>query len=306
LSSSSSTLTPARRAERLVQLLLSLGSHRDALQRRKDGAVRQAMLEQQALGIWDEEEEEDEDDDDGHGIGSSGIPAAQRSAARAAALFAASEECDDVGDDRDGDYCRFLSRLVELYPGTVASLASSRFTPPERALLATVLSRFKLRLKRRTHELPSRSRSRRHRRQPSRRVPRHGGGRSSGAEDDDDDDDDDNDGAGGDTSSEEEHEADLAAAGLSSLGEFDGEGYSASASGHHDELRVAGRAVWPSVLPSARGALAATLLSSPEDDAEDGTAGSSSTSHRQASGAPAGRVAAFVALRQVATANWAR
>ena len=306
LSSSSSTLTPARRAERLVQLLLSLGSHRDALQRRKDGAVRQAMLEQQALGIWDEEEEEDEDDDDGHGIGSSGIPAAQRSAARAAALFAASEECDDVGDDRDGDYCRFLSRLVELYPGTVASLASSRFSPPERALLATVLSRFKLRLKRRTHELPSRSRSRRHRRQPSRRVPRHGGGRSSGAEDDDDDDDDDNDGAGGDTSSEEEHEADLAAAGLSSLGEFDGEGYSASASGHHDELRVAGRAVWPSVLPSARGALAATLLSSPEDDAEDGTAGSSSTSHRQASGAPAGRVAAFVALRQVATANWAR
>jgi hypothetical protein len=66
-----------------------------------------------------------------------------------------------------------------------------------------------------------------------------------------------------------------------------------------DELRVAGRAVWPWVRPEARGPLAAALLAPTDRDDAASVA-------RQPPGALAGRAAAFVALRQVAAANWAR
>jgi len=157
------------------------------------------------------------------------------------------------------------------------------------------MSRLKLRLKRRTHELPGR----RGRRQRSRLTPRHGGGSGGTGEENDDGDDNDNDNSDGDTSSEEEHESDLAAAGLGSMSGSSNDGIDTASSGHNDELRIAGRAIWPLVLPSARGALTAALLAPPEGDSESTT----SSSHRMASGAPEGRAATYVALRQMAVAN---
>jgi hypothetical protein len=169
-----------------------------------------------------------------------------------------------------------LGRLVEMYPGAVACLAGSRFSPAERQVLATLLARLKLRLKRRSHALPGGG--------GRRKAPRHGGGGEG----------DEGDGAA--FSSDDEHEADLAAAGLSRLRGGGGGGSRSEAS---DELRVAGRAVWPWVRPEARGLLAAALLAPPDH-------GDAASVARQPPGALAGRAAAFVALRQVAAANWAR
>eukprot|EP00615_Pteridomonas_danica_P016949 CAMPEP_0114383832 /NCGR_PEP_ID=MMETSP0102-20121206/4981_1 /TAXON_ID=38822 ORGANISM="Pteridomonas danica, Strain PT" /NCGR_SAMPLE_ID=MMETSP0102 /ASSEMBLY_ACC=CAM_ASM_000212 /LENGTH=431 /DNA_ID=CAMNT_0001539983 /DNA_START=19 /DNA_END=1313 /DNA_ORIENTATION=- len=103
--------------EEVLKVLMSMAAARDKLQRRTDGVRRRRML-----GLPDN--------------GDNG----------------AEEECDDVEEESDDQYMRFLSRLCETFPGLPVALISGSLDPGEKALLSTMFARFRVMLHHEGHD----------------------------------------------------------------------------------------------------------------------------------------------------------